>query len=63
MMKLSTDKSSRKHLHAQVTPSLHLKDSKNGGKPGVGIDKHNISLFLNMSITVIIEKYPIFIPI
>ena len=40
--------SSRKHLHAKVTPSLHLKIVRIG-KLGVGIDKHNISLFLNIS--------------
>ena len=41
---------SRKHLRANVTPSLHLKYSKNGGKPGIRIDKYNISLFLKISI-------------
>ena len=30
--------------------SLHLKYSKSGGKPGVGIDKCSNSLFLNISI-------------
>ena len=35
----------RKHLRAKVTPSLHLKYSENGG-----IDKHSISLFLNIPI-------------
>ena len=62
---------SRKHLHAKVTPSLHLKYSKIGGKPGIGIGKHKISFFFFVVVFVfvfcvsflfclIVEKYPIF---
>ena len=43
----------RKHLRAKVTPSF-LKYSKNGGKPWVGIAKRNISLFLNISIILVL---------
>ena len=41
---------SRKHFSAKVTPSLHLKYGKKWGMPGVGIDKHKVILFLNISI-------------
>ena len=38
---------SQVQLRAKVTPSSHHKYSKIRGKPGVGIDKHTYSLFLN----------------
>ena len=47
---------SRKHLRSKVTPSLHL--TVKWGKPGVGTDKHNIGLFVNLFL-LIVEKYPI----
>ena len=38
---------SRKLLHIKVTPDLQLTYSKNGGKPGVGIENEKYSLYLN----------------
>ena len=40
---------SRKQLHAKVT-QFFTQNLVKWGKPRVGIDKHNISLFLNISI-------------
>ena len=49
-------------LRAKVTPSLHLKDSKKCGEPGVGIDKHNIACSLFVNISIKCRKEPYFKP-
>ena len=48
-------------LYYKLTHEPKGSDELKCGKPGVDIDKHNICLFLIFLL--IVEKYPIFMPI